>query len=558
MEQRQQHRESPKTRSQRVKKLSAPSSRPRWIGLIVRFVAVLFVIVIVLFIILSFFRALLLSLSSLLILLLVVIGLGVILSGFLPKLVRGMMGEVIGWCLKFVFGLCLWFLSLLVQALRWPLAMQILSRSGDHVWKWPGKLRGSSGEEAGGHAVLGHVINGNLPWCLGSRLVLPAEELSKHGVVIGGSGSGKTVSLLRLAYVAAKVYGYRVYFLDCKGDRNTAAQFLAMMRQAGYTPRMFPRESLDGWRGDGNAIFNRLVAVESFSEPYYRAVTKRVLTLICNDQAGPPRNSQVFFSQFSDDLKDQAKLDKRDLAGVELRYRAFFDVLGGKLDAGWSWEDCDGAYILLDGLSLKEETASLGRYILEDFAHYATSRKKPGRDLLIIDEYSALAQSGTDAANLVERLRSYECAVVLSSQSYAGLGKAEDTERILDAANWLLLHRCAAPEKLTSRAGRKTVVKKSYHQSRNEIRESAKLDEDQAIHPDQARRLSTGEALLIAHGGYVQAQIFPPPTTRSELVGGALFWIEQQGTSSSGQGPVVEVEEFRGLQSNCLPPPEAL
>ena len=210
MEQRQQHRESPTERSERVKKLSAPSSRPRWIGLIIRVVAVVFVIVIVLFIILSFLRAILLSFSALLILLLVVIGFGLMLSGFLPKWVRGMMGEVVGWCLKFVFRLCLRFLALLVQVLRWPLAMQILSRSANHVPKWSGQFRGSSGEEALGHAVLGHVVDGNLPWCLGSRLVLPAEELSKHGVVIGASGSGKTISLLRLAYVAARVYGYRV------------------------------------------------------------------------------------------------------------------------------------------------------------------------------------------------------------------------------------------------------------------------------------------------------------------------------------------------------------
>jgi hypothetical protein len=506
---------------------------------------------IVLFVMLFLFCAVLVSLSSLLILLFVVIGLGIILSGFLPRWVRRMVGEVIGWCVKCVFRLCLWFLALLVQALRWPLAMQILSVSLNRVRKRSGQFRGSSGEEAGGHAVLGHVVDGDLPWCLGSLLVLPAEALSKHGVVIGGSGSGKTVSLLRLAYVAAKVYGYRVYFLDCKGDRHTAAQFVAMMRQAGLVPHMFPRQSLDGWRGDGNAIFNRLMAVESFSEPYYRAVTKRVLTLTCFDQAGPPRDSQVFFRRFSDDLKDQAKLDKRDVAGVELRYRAFFDVLGGKLDHGWSWEDCEAAYILLDGLALKEETASLGRSILEDFAHYATSRKKPGRDLLIIDEYSALAQSGTDAANLVERLRSYECAVVLSSQSYAGLGKAEDAERILDAANWLLVHRCAAPEKLTSRAGRKTVVKKSYHQSRNEIRESAKLDEDQAIHPDQARRLSTGEALLIAHGSYAQAQIFPPPVASAQEIDEARRWIAEQPPAQPG--PQVQERPARKI---AQPPPQ--
>jgi hypothetical protein len=147
---------------------------------------------------------------------------------------------------------------------------------------------------------------------------------------------------------------------------------------------------------------------------------------------------------------------------------------------------------------------------------------------------------------------------VLSSQSYAGLGKAEDAERILDAANWLLVHRCAAPEKLTSRAGRKTVVKKSYHQSKNEIRESAQLDEDQAIHPDQARRLSTGEAILIAHGSYAQAQMFPPPAISEECVNKALFWIEQQGTSPSGQGPVIEVQGLQRSPSHQLPPPETL
>jgi hypothetical protein len=306
-----------------------------------------------------------------------------------------------------------------------------------------------------GMGVLGAAISGSLSWCRGPWVLLPEPELSLHGVIVGGSGTGKTVSLLRLAYIAATCYGYRVFFLDAKGDRQTAAQFLAMMRGAGLNAlKMFPRQRYNGWKGDAGAIINRLMAVETFSEPYYKAVSKRVLSLICNDQAGPPRSSQQFFSRFDDDLKDQAKLSAHDLAGVELRYRAFFDVLDGKLDAGWCWEDADAAYVLLDGLSLKEEAASLGRFLIEDFAHYASARKRPGRDLLIIDEYSALS-TGADAANLVERLRSYGCAVILSSQSYAGLGKPQDAERILDAANFLLLHRSAAPERLTQ-SGSKT------------------------------------------------------------------------------------------------------
>jgi hypothetical protein len=390
-----------------------------------------------------------------------------------------------------------------------------------------------------GLAILGAAIYGTLQWCNGPWLTLPEPELAKHGVIIGGSGSGKTESLLRLACIAATVYGYRVFFLDAKGDRTTAAQFLAMMHYTGQDAHMFPREALSGWRGDGNAIMNRLMSVELFSEAYYKAVAKRVLTLICNDPAGPPRTSAEFFNRFTDDLRDRAKLTPRDLAGVELRYRAFFDALNGRLDAGWSWEDTSAAYILLDGLSLKEEAASLGRFLIEDFSHYATTRKRPGRDLLIIDEYSALAQSGTDAANLVERLRSYGCAVVLSSQSYAGLGEPQDAERILDAANWLLLHRSAAPEQLVTRAGTKQEIKKTYQFGGNPQKGiepgNIQMEELPAIHPDEVKRLETGQAVMIAHGHYLKVKIAQAQQPSAANIQAARQWIDSPAPAIQAQ-----------------------
>ncbi len=381
--------------------------------------------------------------------------------------------------------------------------------------------------------VVGAEISGNLPWAAQHWLYLPANELAMHGIVIGANGSGKTISLLRFAYIAASCYEYRVFFLDAKGDRATAALFVAMMRSAGRQPRMFPREPFDGWEGDGNAIFNRLMAIESFSEAYYKSVTKHVLNLICSHKDGPPRSSADFLSRFNDDLQNRAKLPQRELAGVELRYRAFFGALGGKLDSGWSWEDCESAYILLDGLSLKEEAASLGRYLIEDFAHYAASRKKPGRDLLIIDEYSALATQGTDAANLVERLRSYDCAVVLSSQSYAGLGEPQDAERILDAANWLLVHRTAAPERLMVRAGTERRLQERFQFGATtadigDVRGNISMEEEPAIHPDEARRLDIGEAILVAHGRYCKALMVRPPMPNQEAVDQARAWIDER------------------------------
>jgi hypothetical protein len=250
------------------------------------------------------------------------------------------------------------------------------------------------------------------------------------------------------------------------------------------------------------------------------------------------------------------KLTKAELAGVQLRYRAFFDVLDGLLDGNWSWEDTEAAYLLLDGLALKEEAASLGRFLIEDFAHYASERKRPGKDLLILDEYSALSAGGTDAANLVERLRSYGCAVILASQSYAGLGRPEDAERILDAANWLIVHRSAAPERLTRRAGTKQVIRESYrfggkmHESfahRGEMR----VEEEPAVHPDQARRLETGEAIVIAHGHFAQVRVAQPPMPR-QVDGNQAGARRDQTPPSSSLSKGDEMDQFQQFP-NAVP-----
>src|SRR3989440_1909767 len=188
----------------------------------------------------------------------------------------------------------------------------------------------------------------------------------------------------------------------------------------------------------------------------------RVLHLAAAAPAGEPRSSEELLGRLRkqalraawrsrpeateiDDLAD------RDVAGVANRYRAFFGALGGVLDGSWAFEDPAACYLLLEGLALKAEAARLGRFFLEDFAHYAGVRKpREERVLLVVDEFSAL-ESTADAAHLFERLRSFGAAVVVSAQGYAGLGPAAD--RILDAAQTLVLHRSADPERLISRAG---------------------------------------------------------------------------------------------------------
>src|SRR6185295_3438369 len=60
---------------------------------------------------------------------------------------------------------------------------------------------------------------------------------------------------------------------------------------------LFPDDAYNGWVGDAITILNRLLAVEDYSEPYYKAVAKTVLTLAVKPDSGPPRSSHQFLER---------------------------------------------------------------------------------------------------------------------------------------------------------------------------------------------------------------------------------------------------------------------
>jgi len=173
---------------------------------------------------------------------------------------------------------------------------------------------------------------------------LPEQAVAHHLVCVGASGSGKTETLLRIAYGVAKVYGWQVLFLDAKGDRQTAVRFVAAMLQAGRQQiKMFPAAFYDGWRGDGNALLNRLIAIEDYSDAYYKGMAKLMLSLAITVPSGLPKNSRELLARLRLDtltaaykgLPEEAEvlqIRPRDATGVYNRYRAFFGMIGSRLD----------------------------------------------------------------------------------------------------------------------------------------------------------------------------------------------------------------------------------
>jgi hypothetical protein len=356
------------------------------------------------------------------------------------------------------------------------------------------------------------------------RVGLLSDSLLRHVAVIGGSGSGKTESLLRIAYLAAQS-GFRVYYIDAKADRVTMERFRALMAEAEMlVTGVFPDFRFDAFRGDARAIFNRLIEVVPYSQEgdgaYYRDVAKRVLASVCWAEAGAPRSSAELIARLApSELRRTAPavvdgLGQRELAGVRLRYEAFFGALADRLDLGQAFDDRLSFYVLLDGLSLKEETASLARVMLADFAHFAKHRKLPEqRALLILDEFSAIADAAS-VVDLVERLRSHNVGVVLASQAEEGLGEDELTRaRIIQSCETVILHQTKRPESLASLAGTRIEVQSSL-QHLDGLATGVGSGRSQhvfKVDPNAVRRLGPGEAFVIRHGRGARVQIAQAP-----------------------------------------------
>ncbi len=380
--------------------------------------------------------------------------------------------------------------------------------------------------------VLGARLSGEraLP-AAGRAVVLSPERLVHHLVVMGATGSGKTETALRIAWATAKSSPGPVFFLDGKGDRQTAERFAGLMASAGRTTRVFPDEAIDGWRGDARAIANRLLEVVDYASDgpaaWYRDVAKLTIALVCEHPDGPPASSAQALSRMDlDQLKAAhgpgsaaASLTSEQVRQVRLRYHAFFAHTAGALDGDWSWDETTAGYLLLDSLALKDETAHLSRFLFEDFVHYFTKRKARDQPcLLVVDEFSALA-ARAGVAERIEQARAFNTSLVLCPQHAAGMGDQDQAARILGSVQTIVCHRINTPEEVIALAGTRKTTEYSLHYGprATEPEGSARLQHQFNVDPNHVRALPTGAAYVISRGRAMKIQVTRAPDHRQTL-----------------------------------------
>jgi hypothetical protein len=352
-------------------------------------------------------------------------------------------------------------------------------------------------------------------------VLLSEERLCRHLLVCGATGAGKTETLMRLAWTVAKISDAPVFYLDGKGDRENAERFAGLMAGAGRETRVFPNEPFDGWRGEAHEIQGRLMEIIDYASEgpaaWYRDVAKTTLRLVCEHPDGPPRSSGQVLARMDHALLAAAHpgssavtaLTAAQVGQVRLRYEAFFGQVRGQLDGSWSWEDTNAGYVLLDSLTLSEEVGGLARFLFEDFMHYIATRKARSEFcVLIVDEFSSLAQSA-DMAARVEKARGFNTSLVLAPQVVEGMGGEEETARILGSVETVIAHRVNTPDEIVALAGTRKVPELTTRLAEDGLtrEQSVRMEHQLAIDPNKVRGLDPGMAYLISHGRAMKIQI---------------------------------------------------
>src|SRR5581483_1315663 len=379
----------------------------------------------------------------------------------------------------------------------------------------------------------------DLPWKKKGLFRFPQGALRLHATALGASGSGKSETLLRIAYGAYKVYHQQVIFLDAKGDtkreeeqgEDNAARFVAAMLAAGASRvKVFPALYYNGWLGTPTELKNRLLSVIDYSESaYYGDVAANALDLALGTPT-TPRSSRQFLANLSFDrlkviyrhnpelYRRVLQLDEHLLQQVEMRYRVFFSAMSGQLDGILDYNEADAVYLRIRGFTLRNEAPRLGRFLISDFMHYIAERRRIGtQTLLIIDEFNALRMR-EETSILFEQVRSFGGSIIISAQGYAGLGPQEYAERILDACSTYILHACSDPGPVTRRAGKSFRLETSWSEDEEGIsRKHIKPVWDWRIPETNVIQQATGQAYWIHRGHAQQVQTAQIPITVQQV-----------------------------------------
>ena len=407
----------------------------------------------------------------------------------------------------------------------------------------------------------------------GRQVVLSDQQLSAHGLILGASGAGKSTTLLRILtdHVARN---RPVIAIDMKGSPSFAGQIESAAAAAG---RPFALWSIDGpthWNplshGNPTELKDRLIATERFSEPHYKRAAERfaqmALGVLAEAHPGrPPTLTEIVAAMDPHRLPRMLRDLPRPLAervqdylteltpdqvsavkGLRTRLALLAESAAGPFleparDAGSEIDlrsALRGDSVVVFSLNSSRYpglAAQLGTMVIQDLVSATGERQAQAlgaplpQALVGLDEFSALGADHLIA--LVARGREPGLSVVFATQEFADMDRAARGlgDQLVGNAAVKIIHRQDVPNSALTAAqlvGTHLVWERTIQTGggllgRYDTRRSSRRQVERfLIHPNQIKRLTTGEAILITKQPSTQTRamrVRPPQRWGREL-----------------------------------------
>jgi hypothetical protein len=370
-------------------------------------------------------------------------------------------------------------------------------------------------------------------------LVIPAAEFGRHMVIVGATGSGKTNLMMRLwaGWMAAAIAGGPrplLIIIDCKGGpdaREKARRTKRLLRSVSATVRVrtWPDEDpVSLWAlppAQLAVLLHQLIESGEGSAAYYADVSAAVIRLAVCAPAGPPASARELLDRLEPAWLEQAYAEglpgelariraaRAHLGDIQLRYATLMERLGPGFDGPGNLTDADAWYFVLEGTAEASVAEAQAMAITELVAHAATASGQRRKIMLAADDYSAVSRR-VSLSSLYERGRSLGLGLMVSAQSWEGLGRDEDERRRItrtaDGGLWVM--RTPGPEELIAHAGTTRTLESARKLLGPAFGEegSSRLQHQWMVDPDLIRQLETGQACYIHRGTAVYVQVARP------------------------------------------------
>ncbi len=369
----------------------------------------------------------------------------------------------------------------------------------------------------------------------GEAIIIPDHHVNQVVLVLGTTGSGKTITLRRF-YKRAITQAYPLIIIDGKPDDSNINWLMQLAKLHNREFFGFNCGNLLAYdplaSGGYTELKDKIISLkDEWSSDHYRTIAEAylqtTLEVLLRTQQNIDLKAVVDCLNYDDllirarETKDKNLLkrvaslenyDRKDITGLQAHLDIlihselghFFEKNEKTFSLTQVIQQQGVVYFALPALRFPSFSTVLGKLVINDIKAVVDRIQKNHRIFTVFDEFSVFA--GQQVLNLVNMGRGKNVHAIFGTQGLADLEKIDATfkDQVLNCANTIICHRLNdqnSAESMASLIGTKdtfTVTAQISSQVSDANMGTVKQNKEFIVHPDAIKQgLQTGEAFYV-------------------------------------------------------------